>query len=332
MSQRVARRRAPRVATDRGHRRGRELRRARRPTDRRASTRCAATSRASARSPASPPNGSRATARSAASWSRAPSEILDLGRRTRTDPPPLRRPIRLRDQHCQYPGCRAPGRVVRRAPSGPLAARRRDRTSRTARCCAGVITSPATRAVGSWCADRPALRSRRERRPPRCRRVLGVARRHAGGPARRSGVRRAVRRVHRVLHVVAVRAHRTRRDRHARAHPRRAALPRARAPVGSRACSGTTSTAAARCWATTGARSTSTDPARAAPTTAGCSPPPASSPTRANRPSPPRSAGGASTSSRPSRPIAPVRRRRRRAGNALARALSSLRRIGTGST
>jgi hypothetical protein len=36
------------------------------------------------------------------------SEILDVGRRTRTIPAHLRRAIRLRDQHCQYPGCRAP--------------------------------------------------------------------------------------------------------------------------------------------------------------------------------------------------------------------------------
>ena len=36
------------------------------------------------------------------------SEILDLGRRTRTIPRRLRRAIRVRDQHCQFPGCRAP--------------------------------------------------------------------------------------------------------------------------------------------------------------------------------------------------------------------------------
>jgi hypothetical protein len=36
------------------------------------------------------------------------SEIVDYGRRTRTIPRRLRRLIRLRDQHCQYPGCRAP--------------------------------------------------------------------------------------------------------------------------------------------------------------------------------------------------------------------------------
>jgi hypothetical protein len=36
------------------------------------------------------------------------TEIIDFGRRTRTIPRRLRRAIRLRDQHCQYPGCRAP--------------------------------------------------------------------------------------------------------------------------------------------------------------------------------------------------------------------------------
>jgi len=35
-------------------------------------------------------------------------EILDLGRRTRTIPRRLRRAIRIRDRHCQFPGCRAP--------------------------------------------------------------------------------------------------------------------------------------------------------------------------------------------------------------------------------
>src|SRR4029079_10930708 len=38
----------------------------------------------------------------------AAGEILDLGRRTRTIPRRLRRAIVLRDQHCQFPGCRAP--------------------------------------------------------------------------------------------------------------------------------------------------------------------------------------------------------------------------------
>jgi hypothetical protein len=38
----------------------------------------------------------------------ADREVLQLGRRTRTIPPRLRRAIALRDGHCQFPGCRAP--------------------------------------------------------------------------------------------------------------------------------------------------------------------------------------------------------------------------------
>ncbi len=38
----------------------------------------------------------------------ADGEVLDLGRRTRTISRALRRAIVLRDQHCQFPGCRAP--------------------------------------------------------------------------------------------------------------------------------------------------------------------------------------------------------------------------------
>ncbi|HEY3671850.1 MAG TPA: DUF222 domain-containing protein [Acidimicrobiia bacterium] len=36
------------------------------------------------------------------------SQLLDLGRRTRTVPGRLRRAIVIRDEHCQFPGCRAP--------------------------------------------------------------------------------------------------------------------------------------------------------------------------------------------------------------------------------
>jgi hypothetical protein len=39
---------------------------------------------------------------------RGRSQILDLGRRTRTVPERLRRAIVLRDEHCRFPGCRAP--------------------------------------------------------------------------------------------------------------------------------------------------------------------------------------------------------------------------------
>jgi hypothetical protein len=36
------------------------------------------------------------------------SQLLDLGRRTRTVPDRLRRAIVIRDEHCRFPGCRAP--------------------------------------------------------------------------------------------------------------------------------------------------------------------------------------------------------------------------------
>jgi len=39
---------------------------------------------------------------------KAHGQVLDLGRRTRTVPNRLRRAIELRDEHCQFPGCRAP--------------------------------------------------------------------------------------------------------------------------------------------------------------------------------------------------------------------------------
>jgi|tagenome__1003787_1003787.scaffolds.fasta_scaffold20808695_2 hypothetical protein len=39
---------------------------------------------------------------------RGRSEIVDYGRRTRTVPNRLRRVVQLRDEHCQFPGCRKP--------------------------------------------------------------------------------------------------------------------------------------------------------------------------------------------------------------------------------
>ena len=39
---------------------------------------------------------------------RGRSEVLDYGRRTRVIPRRLRRLVRLRDDHCQFPGCREP--------------------------------------------------------------------------------------------------------------------------------------------------------------------------------------------------------------------------------
>lgn len=39
---------------------------------------------------------------------RGRSEVLDYGRRTRTIPRRLRRLVHVRDEHCQFPGCREP--------------------------------------------------------------------------------------------------------------------------------------------------------------------------------------------------------------------------------
>jgi hypothetical protein len=41
---------------------------------------------------------------------RGRSEIVDYGRRTRTVPRRLRRLVHIRDEHCQFPGCREPAR------------------------------------------------------------------------------------------------------------------------------------------------------------------------------------------------------------------------------
>ena len=62
-----------------------------------------------------------------------------------------------------------------------------------------------------------------------------VARRDAGGAPRRTGLGRAVQRLHRLLHVVTVRPHRTGRDRHARAHTGGAVVPCAPPAARSRA-------------------------------------------------------------------------------------------------
>jgi hypothetical protein len=36
---------------------------------------------------------------------RASGELLDVGRRTRSIPPPMRRALSVRDEHCRFPGC-----------------------------------------------------------------------------------------------------------------------------------------------------------------------------------------------------------------------------------
>jgi hypothetical protein len=75
-------------------------------------------------------------------------EVLDLGRRTRTISRALRRAIVLRDQHCQFPGCRVPAAWcdVHHLVHWLLGA---TPTSTIARCRVGGTTSPCTKAAGS---------------------------------------------------------------------------------------------------------------------------------------------------------------------------------------
>jgi hypothetical protein len=75
-------------------------------------------------------------------------------------------------------------------------------------------------------AGRRDGRRRRERRAsPAGRDLLGVVDRGAGRHPRPTDVGRAVRRMHRLLHVVPVRPHRTRRGRHALPHTSGAVVP-----------------------------------------------------------------------------------------------------------
>ena len=282
------------------------LRRARRPGDDRARRRCGATSTASARSRASPPNGSRATARSAGCV--IEGTVRDPRPRPAHPhgPPRLRRLVRVRDEHCQYPGLPGAGGVVRRAPSRALAPRRRDEARELALLCRRHhVAVPRGRLEARTRTERPYARGVSDD-------VLAPASSRCGSPAckrccaaKRSPPCRAVTCTACCTssQFVHIEPDETDTLAHIPAALRFPAPGTARRGTW---CSGTTSGGTARCWATTGARSTSTALARAAPTTAGCSRPPASSPTRASRRSPPRSAGGASTSATTDRAGSPT--------------------------
>ena len=91
----------------------------------------------------------------------------------------------------------------------------------------------------------------RDRRPAAAgRELLRLAGRDASAPCGAGRVGGALRRLHRLLHVVAVRPHRAGRGRHPGAHPGRAAVPGAPAARGPRRSWATTSTATARCSST----------------------------------------------------------------------------------
>ena len=98
--------------------------------------------------------------------------VLDVGRRTRTVPPALRRALEARDRRCRFPGCQARRCDVHHIEHWATAGRR---SSRTWCGCAGGTIGRCTRR-GSRCAwgltARPSSAGRtgarcRRRRPPR---------------------------------------------------------------------------------------------------------------------------------------------------------------------
>jgi hypothetical protein len=91
-------------------------------------------------------------------------QVVEIGARTRTIPPAMRRALLHRDRTCRFPGS---GRGITCA-AGPMGARPRSRTwscsaaSTTARCTRRATNSSARRTARSTSAGRPADRS------PRC--------------------------------------------------------------------------------------------------------------------------------------------------------------------
>ena len=77
---------------------------------------------------------------------RATSEPLDVGRRTRVIPSAIRRAVIFRDRHCTFPGCDrpAPGVIAITACRGRMKGRRRSTTWRSS---AAATTGCCTRAV-----------------------------------------------------------------------------------------------------------------------------------------------------------------------------------------
>ena len=109
----------------------------------------------------------------------AGGEILDVGRRTRTISPALRRALVARDRQCQFPGChnrRCDAHHLRHWADG--AARRRSTISC---CCAGAITARCTRRDSASRLPRRAACGSCTPTVARCRRP----RRRRSGAARR---------------------------------------------------------------------------------------------------------------------------------------------------
>ena len=80
----------------------------------------------------------------------ADGRIVEVGARTRTIPPAIRRALHHRDRGCRFPGCGYRSARAITSATGPTAAPRRSRISR---CCAGAITAPFTKRATRWKAS-----------------------------------------------------------------------------------------------------------------------------------------------------------------------------------
>ena len=107
----------------------------------------------------------------------ANGNVTEVGARTRTIPPALRRALQHRDRGCRFPGCARAFGQGHHIRIGPTEAPPRCRISR---CCVAAITARCTKRAIRWsdrlmesCAsgDRTGGHCRTFRRPPRCRAI-----------------------------------------------------------------------------------------------------------------------------------------------------------------
>ena len=91
----------------------------------------------------------------------ADGAVLDVGRKTRTIPPSIRRALAARDTSCRFPGCtsrRCDAHHVHhstpvrrpRAPGTPVGSMAAPRPSTTSCFCAGATTAPSTKVDSAW--------------------------------------------------------------------------------------------------------------------------------------------------------------------------------------
>ena len=111
-------------------------------------TRRASPSSTAARTfPRKRPGAWRATRPGCSCGTSRTGRIVEVGARTRTIPPAIRRALHHRDRGCRFPGCGSGSARAITSATGPRAGPPRSRTSR---CCAGAITVPSTRRDSGW--------------------------------------------------------------------------------------------------------------------------------------------------------------------------------------